>query len=150
MLDNVVMLQSRPSIRLAPAIGDMLDAVLDDALELLRPAVDRQANNVSLEHIADEIRQGQSVLWLVYLGGEMKAALTTCVVKHEKRATLKIEFMGGAHMAYWMDYVVSQLAGLAKTAGLSAIEADGRKGFEKFVGNSAFRPVYTHYEMELS
>ena len=52
-------------------------------------------------------------------------------------------------MHVWMNKAVDVLAGLAKDAKLDAVEADGRKGFERYVDGSAFRPIYTHYEMEL-
>ena len=88
-------------------------------------------------------------MWLVYLEDKLTAAITTCVVKHPQRKNLKIEFMGGKHMHVWMNKAVDVLAGLAKDAKLDAVEADGRKGFERYVDGSAFRPIYTHYEMEL-
>jgi hypothetical protein len=57
--------------------------------------------------------------------------------------------MGGKYMHIWMDEAVKVLAGLALDANLDAVEADGRKGFEKYVKGSTFRPIYTHYEMEI-
>lgn len=53
-------------------------------------------------------------------------------------------------MKEWIDYAIEFLANIAKTANLDAIEADGRKGFEKISQNVPFEPIYTHYEMELS
>jgi hypothetical protein len=57
--------------------------------------------------------------------------------------------MGGTRMRQWMNEAIAFLANLAKISGLSALEADGRKGFEKYVDNSPFREIYSHYEMEL-
>ena len=53
-------------------------------------------------------------------------------------------------MRQWMNEAISLFKKLAIDAKLDGIEADGRKGFEKYVDNSDFREVYTHYEMELS
>jgi hypothetical protein len=58
--------------------------------------------------------------------------------------------MGGKNMRQWMNEAIAFMAGVAKHAGLDALEADGRKGFDKFVDASPFRPVYTNYVMELT
>jgi hypothetical protein len=118
-------------------------------LELLAPAVRRVDQNVNLEDVREDIMAGTSILWLVYVGDKLTAAITTCVVKHPQRKNLKIEFMGGKYMHIWMDEAVRILAGLALDANLDAVEADGRKGFERYVKGSTFRPIYTHYEMEI-
>lgn len=119
------------------------------ALGLLRPAFKRQAMNVSEDYLIKDLRAGQSVLWMVYLGDTLTAAFTTAVVTHPLRSVLKVEFLGGYDMHEWVDAAIKFLADVAKHAGLSAIEADGRPGFEKMVKGLPFRPVYTNYVMEL-
>jgi hypothetical protein len=49
-----------------------------------------------------------------------------------------------------MDKAIEVLTKIALDADLDALEADGRKGFMKYVDKSPFREVYTHYVMELS
>jgi hypothetical protein len=41
------------------------------------------------------------------------------------------------------------LTEIAIDAECDAIEADGRKGFEKIASGMKFKPFYTHYELEL-
>jgi hypothetical protein len=119
-------------------------------MELLAPAIARQSHNVTMQDVEDDIRSGGSVLWLIHLEDKLTAAVTTCVVKHPQRTTLKIEFIGGTRMRQWMNEAISLFKKLAIDAKLDGIEADGRKGFEKYVDNSDFKEVYTHYEMELN
>ena len=88
-------------------------------------------------------------MWLIHLEDTLVAAMTTVVVKHPQRKNLKIEFIGGKRMRQWMNEAIKLMKKLAIDAGLDAIEADGRKGFEKYVDASPFQSVYTHYEMEL-
>lgn len=149
MSNNVIQFRQAPNVRVLPAIPECLDDFLDDAIKLLTPAIRRQEHNATVEDVIEDIRGGGAVLWCIYLEDKLTAALTTCVVKHPRRTTLKIEFMGGTRMDEWMDETIATLSELARRAELDGIEADGRKGFEKYVGASPFREVYRHYEMEL-
>ena len=150
MTDNVVEFRKYPSVTVLPVLEADFDEFLPRGLELIAPAVERQSSDVSVDDIEDDIRDGGSVMWVVHVEDTLVAALTTCVVRHPQRNTLKIEFMGGTKMRLWMGKVIGVLSELAKKADLGAIEADGRKGFEKYVDQSPFREVYTHYVMELN
>ena len=150
MADNVVEFRKYPSVTVLPVLEADFDEFLPRGLELIAPAVERQSSDVSVDDIEDDIRGGGSVMWVVHVEDTLVAALTTCVVRHPQRNTLKIEFMGGTKMRLWMGKVIGVLSELAKKADLGAIEADGRKGFEKYVDQSPFREVYTHYVMELN
>jgi hypothetical protein len=148
--DNVVRFPEVKPVSIVPVLPDRLDEALPLALDLLRPAFKRQAANVGEDYLVQDLRDGQSVLWMVYLGDTLTAAFTTVVVTHPLRSVLKIEFLGGADMDRWVGDAIKFLVGVAKHAGLEAIEADGRQGFEKMVKRLPFRPVYTNYVMELS
>ena len=150
MTDNVVHLHSKPRVTILPVLEDDFDALLDIGMELIAPAIARQSNDVSVQDVEDDIRGGGAVMWLVHVEDTLEAAITTCVVKHPQRNTLKIEFMGGKRMKQWMDEAINVFADLARRADLGAVEADGRIGFDKYVDASPFREVYRHYVMELS
>ncbi len=147
--DNVVKLHPEPRVTVLPVLQDDYDEFLPQGMALIEPAVSRQSDNVSLDDIEDDIRGGGAIMWVVHVEDKLVAALTTCVVRHPQRDTLKIEFMGGSRMGQWMDDAIKVLSKIALDADLCAIEADGRKGFEKYVDKSPFREVYTHYVMEL-
>jgi len=150
MTDNVVHLHSKPRVTILPVLEDDFDALLDIGMELIAPAIARQSNDVSVQDVEDDIRGGGAVMWLVHVEDTLEAAITTCVVKHPQRNTLKIEFMGGKRMKQWMDEAINVFADLARRADLGAVEADGRIGFDKYVDASPFREVYRHYVMELT
>jgi hypothetical protein len=149
MDNNVIELQTTPRVRIEPLLDEDFDTLLAEGMRLIEPAVARQAQNVTMQDVEDDILAGGVVMWLIYLEDTLVAAITTCVVKHPQRQNLRIEFMGGTRMRQWMNEAIAFLANLAKISGLSALEADGRKGFEKYVDNSPFREIYSHYEMEL-
>ena len=149
MLDNVVRLHTRPKVSILPVLSEDFDKYVSEGMELLAPAILRQSHNVTMQDVEDDIRGGGCVMWLISLEDKLVAAMTTVVVKHPQRKNLKIEFIGGKRMRQWMNEAINLMKKLAIDAGLDALEADGRKGFEKYVDASLFRSVYTHYEMEL-
>ena len=140
----------KPQLKLLAILPDKVDSVLDDAVRLLDPAVRRQSHNVTIEHIVDDLRNGLSLLWLAYVDGKVMAAVVTCIVKQPLRKNMKIEWMGGEKMHLWGQEVFAILTKVAKEAKLDAIEADGRKGFQKYAEAASFREMYTHFEMELT
>ncbi len=149
MLDNVVRLHTKPKVNILPVLSEDIDKHIGKGMELLAPAILRQSHNVTMQDVEDDIREGGSVMWLIHLEDTLVAAMTTVVVKHPQRRNLKIEFIGGKRMRQWMNEAINLMKKLAVDAGLDAIEADGRKGFDKYVDASPFRSMYTHYEMEL-
>lgn len=149
MLDNVVRLDAKPKVSILPVLSQDFDQYVSEGMELLAPAILRQSHNVTMQDVEDDIRGGGCVMWLISLEDKLVAAMTTVVVKHPQRKNLKIEFIGGKRMRQWMNEAIDLMKKLALDAGLDALEADGRKGFEKYVDASLFRSVYTHYEMEL-
>ena len=98
MTDNVVHLYPTPRVTVLPVLEDDFDRFLGAGMELIAPAVARQANNVTMQDVEDDIRGGGAVMWLVHVEDTLVAAVTTSVVKHPQRNTLKIEFMGGTQM----------------------------------------------------
>ena len=150
MTDNVVHLYPTPRVTVLPVLEDDFDRFLGAGMELIAPAVARQANNVTMQDVEDDIRGGGAVMWLVHVEDTLVAAVTTSVVKHPQRNTLKIEFMGGTQMEKWMNEAIATFANLARKADLGAVEADGRMGFDKYVDASPFREIYRHYVMELT
>jgi hypothetical protein len=147
--ENVVRLTPRARILILPVLDADFDKYLPRCMEILAPAVARQSQNASMQDIEDSVREGTSLMWAIHVGDTLVAALTTCVVKHPQRLTLRIEFMAGSKMSVWMNDAMELLEKLARDAGLSAVEADGRKGFERYLGRSKFREAYRNYVMEI-
>tara|TARA_R110000868_G_scaffold387856_2_gene656547 strand:- start:20 stop:463 length:444 start_codon:yes stop_codon:yes gene_type:complete len=142
--------QMKSPVDLKPILPGDVEAVLHDAVRLLEPAVRRQSQNVSMDHIVGDLRNGASLLWLAYVDGKAMAAVVTCIVKQPLRRNLKIEWMGGEKMHLWGSEALSILTKVAKDAKMDAIETDARRGFTKYAEAASFREMYTHFELELS
>ena len=146
-MSNVIELSVR-NLRVEP-ITDGVEGWLEVAIPLLRPAIERYERNVTVRDVIEDLILGRSLLWIVFSGDEPIAAITTSVVLYPARETLMIEFMGGEHMALWMDAVLNALKLVAKESKLAAIEADGRSGFSRMAAKNGFTETYRHFEMEI-
>ena len=148
MGDNVVELKKRSHIRVEPIIEDV-ELALDKSLEMLRPSIDAYSRNVTVECVIEDLLEQSSLLWHVYIEDTLAAAFTTTVVKHPQRETLFIEFMGGVDMRVWMKAALNTLREVCKRGNIAAIEADGRKGFQRFAADNGFVETHRHFEMEI-
>ena len=149
MAENVVRLTPRQRTLILPVLGKDLDVHLPLCMQILAPAIARQSQNASAQDVEDSVRDGSSLMWAIHVGDTLEAAMTTCVVKHPQRLTLRVEFMAGSKMSVWIYDTIELLERLARDAGLSAVEADGRKGFGKYLGRPKFREAYRNYVMEI-
>ena len=148
MSNNVVRLQQPSRVFITPVTPEDVDLIVPRIRKMLGKAVERQSRNLGINDVISDLYSGRSALWLVYIGDTLVAMVTTSIVRHPRRSTLFIEFVGGSRMKEWMDDMIDMLKDVAKRAGLAAIETDGRKGFERLHPDS-FRIVHSHYEMEL-
>lgn len=147
--DNVVKLHEDPEVVVAPAVADEIDYGIEVGLPFLEASIERDSRNVPVERVLANIRERRSVVWLVFIAGEPVAAFTTAVMQHPLRETLFIEHLGGSRLTEWMPTAMEALVELAQKANLAGIEADGRHGFDKYMGQCGFERKYVHYEMEL-
>lgn len=148
MTKNVVKFEQRQVVRIDP-ISDNVDDALKRSLPLLMPSIKAYSRNVDVKDITDDLMEGRSLLWHVYIEDTLAAAFTTSVMHHPRRKTLFIEFMGGVDMKIWMKAALSVLEHVCRAMGLSAIEADGRIGFSRFAKENGFVETYRHFEMEI-
>jgi hypothetical protein len=148
-LNNVVDFPVKSGVFVKPIVEDEIDAYIEKVIPLIKPAIDKNERNVSMEDVVEDILDTRSLMWAVYIGDTLSAAFTTSVLRHPRRSTLFIEFMGGVDMAVWMKTALKVLKKLAVDGGLDGIEADGRVGFSKIAQENGFREMYRHFEMEI-
>ncbi len=141
--------QQDPKVEMFAVLPENLPAVIDDARRFIEMSTARQGN-VDADHIIQDLYEGMSLLWMVYVDGVPMASVVTCILHHPLRRNLKIEWMGGQDMHLWAGEALATLTKIAKEAKMDAIETDGRKGFAKYAEAASFRETRRHYEMELS
>lgn len=148
MDNNVVQFDRKANVRIVPLVDDA-EVAIKIALPFLQKSIENDARNVSLEDFVNDVHEGSSMIWAVYIEETLVAAFSTSVAQHPQRLTLHIEYMGGVKMKVWMKAALNALSIVAKKAGLSAIEADGRIGFSRFACDNGFVETHRHFEMEL-
>ena len=149
-MGNVIRLHGERTVEVTPAVAEDIDYGIEVGIPLLADSIERDGRNVPLERVLANIRERRSVVWLVYIDGELVASILTAVMQHPLRATLYIEHLGGTRIREWMSAAMEALVDLARKAELDGIEADGRPGFDKFLGQCGdFERKFVHYEMEL-
>ena len=116
---------------------------------LIEPAVRRVERNLSVDDIRRDLIEGHSMALAVTQEDKLIAAIIVAHIQHPRRATLKIEFVGGTDMKVWIEAAVKELRGLAKFAGCTGIEADARDGWTRHADKIGFEKSWTHYEMEI-
>ena len=138
-----------PKVEMFAILPDNLPSVIDDARIFIALSTERQSN-ISAEHIIQDLYDGMSLLWMVYVDGVPMASIVTCILHHPLRRNMKIEWMGGKDMHLWIGEALATLTKIAKEAKIDAIETDGRKGFAEYAKAASFRETRRHYEMELN
>tara|TARA_R110002153_G_scaffold43378_5_gene122635 strand:+ start:4723 stop:5193 length:471 start_codon:yes stop_codon:yes gene_type:complete len=147
---NVVKLHEDAAVDILPVVGENIDYGIEVGLPFLSPSIERDSRNVPVERVLARIREKRSVLWIVRVAGEPVAAIITSVMRYPMRDTLYIEHLGGSKISVWMQEALHTLVELARSADLSGIEADGRLGFEKYIGKCGFfKKTHVHFEMEI-
>ena len=149
-MTNVVRLHEERTVEVTPAVAEDIDYGIEVGIPLLADSIERDSRNVPVERVLANIREKRSVVWLVHIDGELVASILTAVMQHPMRTTLYIEHLGGTRIKEWMSAAMEALVDLANKAELDGIEADGRPGFDKFLGQCGdFKRTFVHYEMEL-
>lgn len=126
-----------------------LDAVWPKARPLLAPAVATASRKLIVDDILTEARRGVYVLWVVFIGESLVAALTTRVVEYPQRRALAIDWLGGKRMREWLAPVLHAMKGHARRNACLHLEGYGRRAWGRWLGPHGWEPEYVAYRMEL-
>jgi hypothetical protein len=136
-----------------PVVAYVLPEQLDDywgaAGPLIDKAVQRFSGVMALDDVYSDLKEGKSLLWMIVIEGDLVAAMTTKMVNYPLKRSIVIDFIGGSRFGEWMETALDELKRIGLQTGVSMIEANGRKAFEKIAPSAGFKPSYTHYEMEI-
>ena len=117
---------------------------------LIELAQQRYANEYGLEDVREALDNGRAMLWLIEVGDNFMAAMTTTEDLQPRRKTLLIELLGGSNSDIWAETVITELGRVGRAAGYDAIETKARLGWMRLAKKHNFRPKYVAYEMDLT
>lgn len=117
-------------------------------LELLAPAIEREARNIGPEHVYDDIAAGNSLAWVVEVEDKLVGSFVTSLVQHPRRRTVSIDYLAGSGLSEWVDEALSAVKISAKQCGAQAIEGNGRDGWIQVARKLGFERRWSHFELE--
>jgi hypothetical protein len=118
-------------------------------LELLAPAIEREARNIGPEHVYDDIAAGNSLAWVVEVEDKLVGSFVTSLVQHPRRRTLRIDYLAGSELSEWWAEALSAVEISAKQCEAQAIEANGRDGWTQYARRVGFERRWSHFELEI-
>lgn len=115
------------SVEIATYNGIATDVVWPYAKHLLEGAEDR-AYDVNLWEMYQDVLSGTSVLFMVSIDGEYKAAAIGELAITSRRRFFWIPVMGGKDMPQWITELSDRIAEYAEELGLDAVSCAARPG----------------------
>ncbi|MCK9543693.1 MAG: hypothetical protein M0R03_16865 [Novosphingobium sp.] len=100
---------------------------------MLEPAVERANGRYHVDDVYDHIMSGDTVLWAVTSGRDMKAVYTTRLVEYPRCRAMEVAWMGGTGVEEWLDPMLEVLEDHASTNNCAHIEAFGRSGWTRML-----------------
>jgi hypothetical protein len=128
---------------------EVVDVVWDDAVKVLKPAVDTSGGKLTIDHVYSGIMSGGYVLWVVMDANRIIATLVTRVTQYPMKKVLIVEWIGGSRMDEWLPLTHDVLKDFARKNGCSRMEGYGRKGWTKPLAEHGWSVDYVAYGMEV-
>ena len=117
--------------------------------EIQRAGV-RSNGRWSLEFLYAAILNGQQQLWVAFDEDKnIDGVGTTEVAYYPGKIMLAIQFLGGNNFNSWVWDMLEKFKQFGRENGCHGIEATGRQGFWKWLGQDGFDKSYVVYEKDL-
>lgn len=107
-----------------------------------------EGDSTTAEHIREQVRRGELILWAVHDGPDVAAVIVLDVVKHPAKTTLFVVLIAGRRFGDWAPAVQNLLRDYAAIVGADTIEASVRDGLTKWLGNMGWKRKATIMELK--
>jgi|TARA_R110002020_G_scaffold10088_2_gene39138 hypothetical protein len=140
--------ESTHFIALVPV--EYLGQTWPDVREEIERAVLRANGRWSLEALYASILHGEQQLWVAFDEDKnIEGVGTTEIAYYPAKTMLAIQFLGGKNFNGWVWDMLEKFKQFGRDQGCQGIEATGRPGFWKWLGQDGFDKSYVVYEKEL-
>jgi hypothetical protein len=99
-----------------------------------------------MQTVARKLSNRAALLWLVWDGNNIRAAIVTSVSEVNGKKRCIIVACGGQDMSTWL-HLLPQIEGYAKAEGCNSMAIMGRRGWQRML--KAYRPVAVTLEKAL-
>ena len=120
-----------------------------DVERVLKKSVDTATGKVNLIDVLHGILNDTYVLWVVFDGEEVIAAITTRIIQYPQRRSMALDWVGGSKMKEWQDMAIEKITDFAMLNNCQHLEGYGRKAWGRALKKHGFYPEYIAYRMEI-
>ena len=120
-----------------------------DVERVLKRSVDTATGKVNLIDVLHGILNDTYVLWVVFDGEEVIAAITTRIIEYPQRRSMALDWVGGSRMKEWQDMAIQKITDFAVLNDCQHLEGYGRKAWGRALKKHGFYPEYIAYRMEI-
>ena len=129
---------------------EYLNHTWPDVKDEIERAVARSNGRWSIEFLYAAILNGQQQLWVAFDEDKnIDGVGTTEVAYYPAKMMLAIQFLGGKNFNSWVWDMLEKFKQFGRDNNCHCIEATGRPGFWKWLGQDGFDKSYVVYEKEL-
>ena len=121
-----------------------------DVERVLKKSVDTATGKVKLIDVLHGILNDTYVLWVVFDGEEVIAAITTRIIQYPQRRSMALDWVGGSKMKEWQDMAIEKITDFAMLNNCQHLEGYGRKAWGRALKKHGFYPEYIAYRMEIN
>lgn len=121
-----------------------------DVERVLKKSVDTATGKVKLIDVLHGILNDTYVLWVVFDGEEVIAAITTRIIQYPQRRSMALDWVGGSKMKEWQDMAIEKITDFAVSNDCQHLEGYGRKAWGRALKKHGFYPEYIAYRMEIN
>lgn len=98
-----------------------------------------QGDGTSAAQMLASLYRGESQLWVVHDGPDVKAGVVVSVTEHLAGRKVFVDLLAGEGMAEWVDMVERALCDYRDLVGAKCVEASCRKGLAKRLGSRGWK-----------
>ena len=121
-----------------------------DVERVLKTSADTAIGKVNLIDVLHGILNDTYVLWVVFDGEEVIAAITTRIIQYPQRRSMALDWVGGSKMKEWQDMAIEKITDFAMLNNCQHLEGYGRKAWGRALKKHGFYPEYIAYRMEIN
>lgn len=125
-----------------------LGMVSNRVVELIEPAIEAVAGDLTIAHILSGLYRGELAAWVAIEDQKIIAAAIYRIDDWRDGKRVNILALGSDKNTYrkWRDQFIGDFRSIANHFECKGIIAHGRKGYDRFFGA---KPIYTAYELEV-
>jgi hypothetical protein len=129
---------------------EYLNHTWPDIRDEIEKAIVRSNGRWSMEALYASILNGHQQLWLAFDEDKnIDGVGTTEIADYPAKTMMAIQFLGGKNFNHWVWDMLEKFKDFGRENGCQGIEATGRPGFWKWLGQDDFEKSYVVYERNL-